>query len=371
MARTPLYDAHVALGARMVDFHGWDMPVQYAGILEETRRVRGRAGIFDLCHMGRLEVRGKDRETLVEHVFSANLAKMRHGKAKYGFFLDERGYPIDDVLVYRDHEVVHVVINATGRGGDPDWVRTRQKARGFQADVKDVSDAQAMIALQGPASEAILQPLVGVDLSAIPYYGFANGPVLGIPSLIARTGYTGEDGFELFFDKSQARRVWDALLATGKSLELGPIGLGARDTLRLEAGMPLYGQEIGPDIDPLEADLAFGLDLGKRDTVGIPALAERKAAGVQRRAVSLVGQAGRVARTGSRLFHAAPGQEPKDVGVVTSGTFSPTLDQSIARGLVAASASSLGATIEAEVRGKRYPMKVVPSPFYQRQRATK
>jgi aminomethyltransferase len=367
MAKTPLYDAHVAAGARVVDFHGWDMPVQYEGILDETRRVRGRAGLFDLCHMGRLEVRGKDREALVEHVFSANLSKMRHGKAKYGFLLDEHGYPIDDVLVYRDKDLVHVVINATGRGKDPDWVRARQKAKGYQADVKDCSDEQAMIAIQGPASEAILQPLCGVDLSSVPYYGFANGPVLGIPCLIARTGYTGEDGFELFFDKREARRVWDALLATGKSLELAPIGLGARDTLRLEAGMPLYGQEItnekGQEIHPLEAELEFGLDLSKKDTVGIAPLAAAKAKGVARRAVSLVGGAGRVARTGTRLF-----RDGKDVGFVTSGSFSPTLDKSIARGLVASAAASMGSTLEAEVRGKRYPMTVVPSPFYQRKR---
>jgi glycine cleavage system T protein (aminomethyltransferase) len=355
MARTPLYDAHVAAGGRIVDFHGWDMPVQYAGILEETRRVRGRAGLFDLCH--------KDREALVEHVFSANLGKMKYGKAKYGFLLDERGFPLDDVLVYRDRDLVHVVINATGRGKDPDWVRARQKAKGFQADVKDVSEEQAMIALQGPASEAILQPLVGYDLSSIPYYGFANGPVLGIPALIARTGYTGEDGFELFFPKAHARKVWDAVLATGKSMEIEPIGLGARDTLRLEAGMPLYGQEIGPEIHPLEADLAFGLDLTKKETVGIPPLAALKTKGFPRRAVSLVGQAGRVARTDTRLFH-----QGADVGVVTSGSFSPTLDKSIARGLVGEKAAAVGTTLEAEIRGKRYPMTVVKAPFYQRAR---
>jgi aminomethyltransferase len=363
MRNTPLTEAHVAAGARMVDFFGWNMPVQYEGILDEVRRVRGRAGVFDLCHMGRLEVRGKDREALVEHVFSANLGKTKHGRAKYGLLLDERGYPIDDVLVYRDRDVVHVVINATGRGKDPTWIESRRKAQGLQADVRDVSDAQAMIAIQGPASEAILQPLIGLDLSAIPYYGFANGPALGVPALIARTGYTGEDGFELFVEVAHARRVWDAILATGRSLEVAPIGLGARDTLRLEAGMPLYGQEISPDVHPLEADLGFGVDLSKKDTVGIPALAARKAEGFPRRAVSLVGEAGRVARHDARLF-----RDGKDVGFVTSGSFSPTLDRSIARGLVAADAAALGTTLEAEVRGKRYPMKVVPSPFYRRKR---
>lgn len=361
MRNTPLTDAHVAAGARMVDFHGWNMPVQYAGILEETRRVRSQAGLFDLCHMGRLEVRGKDREALVERVFSANLGKMRLGKAKYGFLLDERGYPVDDVLVYRDRDVVHVVINAGGRETDGPWVEARCSEEGFDADVRDVSDEQAMIALQGRASEHVLQPLCGIDLSSIRYYAFGNGPVLGIPTLVARTGYTGEDGFELFFPKEHARRVWDALLDSGRRLGLMPIGLGARDLLRLEAGMPLYGQEINREIHPLEADLAFGVDLGKGGTVGIPALQRLAAAGFPRRAVSLAAEGGRIPRTGAELFQGA-----RKVGFVTSGGVSPTLDKTIARALVEADVSAVGTALEADIRGRRHPFTVVPGPFYTR-----
>ncbi|MDJ0522509.1 MAG: glycine cleavage system aminomethyltransferase GcvT, partial [Planctomycetota bacterium] len=299
---TPLHAAHAEHGARFVDFHGWDMPVQYEGILDETRRVRAHGGLFDLCHMGRLVVTGPDREALVEHVFSGNLSKLKHGRAKYGFLLNDDGYPIDDVLVYRDVETVHIVINATGRDDDPAWVHEKNAARGFDAQVKDVSDDQAMVALQGPVSEHVLQPLCGADLSALRYYGHLTAPVCGHETLMARTGYTGEDGFELFFDKEHADEIWRALCESGESLDVRPIGLGARDLLRLEAGMPLYGQEINLGIDPLEADLTFGVAFAKEDTIGIPALKARREAGVQREAVSLAIEGGRVARTGCKVF---------------------------------------------------------------------
>ncbi len=364
MRRTPLRDNHVARGARMVDFHGWEMPVQYRGILDETRCVRTRSGLFDLCHMGRLEVRGPDREALVEHVFSANLARLGFGRAKYGFLLNEEGYPIDDVLVYRDRDIVHVVINATGRDQDGPWVEAKRVARGFDATVRDVSDEQAMIALQGPKSAEVLKPLTDANLAAVKYYGFTNALVRGVPTLIARTGYTGEDGFELFFDPSAAVATWDALLESGASHGLEPIGLGARDLLRLEAGMPLYGQEISTTIDPIEADLAFGVDLSKRDTVGIDALVARSGNGASRTAISLAADGGRVPRTGTPLFLSDGAAEP--VGVVTSGGVSPTLDRTIARALVAAQDGGPAATYHAEIRGKRWPLACVTHPFYRR-----
>ena len=361
--KTPLYAAHAEHGARFVDFHGWEMPVQYEGILAETRRVRTYGGLFDLCHMGRLEITGPDREALVEHVFSGNFAKLRHGRAKYGFFLDEDGYPIDDVLVYRDVDIVHVVINATGRDVDGVWVEARRAARGFDAKVANVSDAQAMLALQGPASEHVLQPLCSADLSALRYYGFANALVCGHQTLMARTGYTGEDGFELFLPEQHADEVWRALYDSGRSLAVEPIGLGARDLLRLEAGMPLYGQEMNLGIDPLEADLAFGVDLTKTDTIGVPALVARKTAGVAREAVSLAVTGGRVARTHCKVL--VGGEE---VGEVTSGGVSPTLGKNIARALVKAGSAPLGATVDVEIRGHNHPMDVVPHPFYKRAR---
>jgi aminomethyltransferase len=363
MRRTPLNAAHVEAGARLVDFHGWEMPVQYAGILEETRLVRSHAGIFDLCHMGRLIVTGPDREALVEHVFSANLAKMRIGKAKYGFLLNERGFPLDDVIVYRDADAVHVVINAGNRERDEAWVRERCAARQAKATVANVSDEQAMIAIQGPDSEATAQPLVGIDLSAVPYYGFAKGRVCGTDAFIARTGYTGEDGFEFFVPKAAARTVWDGLLGAGKPFGVAPIGLGARDTLRLEAGMPLYGNEIDLDTNPLEAGLEFGLDLSKEGTVGIAALRAAKAGGVARRLAALVVEGGRIARQGATLFDG-----PRALGKVASGTASPTLGKNIATGFVPPSHAAVGTRFEVDIRDKRYPVEVVPAPFYKRAR---
>ena len=363
MRNTPLTQAHVDAGARMVDFHGWNMPVQYEGILGEVKRVRSQGGLFDLCHMGRLEITGPDREALVNRVFSGRTAKLKHGRAKYGFLLNEEGYPIDDVLIYRGEDIVHIVINATGREADPAWVRQQAEAGGYDVEIKDVSDEQAMIAIQGPVSEMTMQPLCGADLSGVRYYGFANAPVADVPCLLARTGYTVEDGFELFMPKDEAPAVWNALLGSGRSLGVAPIGLGARDTLRLEAGMPLYGQEINLEINPLEAGLGFGLDMGKTDTIGIPALTRVKEEGVQRKAVSLAVKGGRVARTG---FRVKVGDE--DVGFVTSGSFSPTCEQNIARALVRADLAEEGRTLEIDIRGKGLPYEVVPSPFYSRKR---
>jgi aminomethyltransferase len=363
MRRTPLYAAHVDAGARLVDFHGWEMPVQYAGILEEARLVRAHAGIFDLCHMGRLVVRGPDREALVEHVFSANLSKLRVGKAKYGFLLNEEGFPLDDVIVYRDRDAVHVVVNASNRERDDAWVRERAAAKRFRAEVENVSDAQAMIAIQGRDSEPTLQPLAGVDLSQVPYYGFTTAKVCGVETLIARTGYTGEDGFEVFPPKEHARAYWDALLGAGKPFGVAPIGLGARDVLRLEAGMPLYGNEIDLDVSPLEAGLDFGLDLSKDGTVGIPAARALKERGLSRRLVSLVAHTGRVPRHGYELFDGA-----RRLGHVASGAASPTTGKNIATGFVPPSHAAVGTRFEIDVRGQRHPVEVVPAPFYKRAR---
>jgi len=363
MRKTPLNAAHVEAHARLVDFHGWEMPVQYVGILEEIRLVRQHAGVFDLCHMGRLVVTGPDREALVEHVFSSNLGKMKLGKAKYGFLLNEQGFPQDDVIVYRDKDVVHVVINAGNRDRDDAWVRERCAAGKFKATVTNVSDEQAMIAIQGRDSEATMQPLCSVDLSQVPYYGFANGKVCGVPTLIARTGYTGEDGFEVFPAPDKARLVWDALLGAGKPFGVAPIGLGARDALRLEAGMPLYGNEIELDINPLEAGLDFGLDLTKDATIGIPALQALKAKGLTRRLVSFVAHSGRIPRHGYELFDGA-----KPLGKVASGAASPTVGKNIGTGFVPLAYTAVGTRFEMDVRGSRQPVEVVQGPFYKRTR---
>jgi aminomethyltransferase len=346
-----------------VDFLGWEMPVQYRGILEETRQVRAHAGVFDLGHMGRLVVTGPDREALVEHLFSANLGKMKLGKAKYGFLLNEDGFPLDDVIVYRDQDAVHVVINAGNRERDDVWVRERAARGRFKATVTNVSDEQAMIAIQGRDSEATMQPLCSADLSRLGYYAFTHGKVCGVDTLIARTGYTGEDGFEVFPPREQGRAVWDALLGAGKPFGVTPIGLGARDALRLEAGMPLYGNEIDLTIDPLEAGLEFGLDLSKDGTVGIPALKAKKAKGVARRVVPFVAHSGRVPRHGYPLVDG-----DKTLGVITSGAASPTVGKNIGTGIVPAAYAKPGTKFEMDVKGSRQPVEVVAGPFYKRAR---
>ena len=363
MRQTALIEAHRQAGARLIDFAGWEMPVQYKGIVDEVTLVRHHAGIFDLGHMGRLVVSGPDREAFVERLFSANLGKMKFGKAKYGFLLNEQGFPIDDVIVYRDKDAVHVVINAGNREADDRWVRDQAKASGLRATVRNVSDEQAMIAIQGRESEATMQPLCSVDLSSIPYYGFASGKVSGVDTLIARTGYTGEDGFEVFPEHAKGRRVWDDILGAGKPFGVAPIGLGARDVLRLEAGMPLYGNEIDLTIDPLEAGLDFGVDLAKDQTVGIPALRARKAKGLARKMVSLVAHTPRVPRHGCTLHDG-----DRLLGTVASGTASPTLGKNIATGLVPVDRSAVGTRFEVDIRGQRHPIEVVAGPFYKRPR---
>ncbi len=349
--------------ARLVDFLGWEMPVQYTGILDEARQVRAHAGLFDLGHMGRLVVTGPDREALVEHVFSANLAKVKLGRAKYGFLLNEEGFPWDDVIVYRDKDAVHVVINAGNRDRDDRWVRERAAARKAKATVTNVSDLQSMIAIQGRDSEATLQPLAGVDLSQVPYYGFATAKVCGTETFLARTGYTGEDGFELFPPREKGMEIWNALLGAGKPFGVRPIGLGARDALRLEAGMPLYGNEIDTTITPLEAGLDFGVDLSKDGTVGIPALRRQKERGLSRRLVSFVAHSGRIPRHGYELFDGAT-----RLGKVASGAASPTLSKNIGTGFVPPSHAAVGTRFEMDVKGSRQPVEVVPAPFYKRPR---
>lgn len=361
MRQTPLTAAHVEAGARMVDFHGWEMPVQYEGILDETRRVRAEGGLFDLCHMGRLVLRGPDREALMDRVFSGKTGKLKPGRAKYGFLLNGEGFPIDDVLVYRGTDEIHVVINATGRETDPAWVRQQCEEGGFDASVEDVSDDQAMIAIQGKVSEMTLQPLCGADLSGVKYYGFVEAPVADAPCLLARTGYTGEDGFELFAPKDAAPALWAAILASGRKLGVRPIGLGARDLLRLEAGMPLYGQEISLEINPLEADLAFGVDFEKTDAIGVPALQKVREEGVRRKAVSLAAAGGRVPRIGCPVL-----EDGETVGFVTSGGHSPTVGKNIARALVRADRADATQSFDVEIRGKATAYDVVPSPFYRR-----
>ncbi len=360
MRRTPLYEAHVAANATMVDFSGWNMPVQYTGGVEETKHCRSKAGIFDLCHMGRLEVAGPEAVKAVDALVTCNVPKLKVGVCKYGILTNDRGGAIDDVLVYKDSDRVHVIINAGNR--DRDFRHFLERCGAFECEVKNLSDEQCMIAVQGPASEAIVAPLSDADLRGLGYYRFTRGKVLGVPCLISRTGYTGEDGFELFFDKKHSRMMWDGLLEKGRARDLRPIGLAARDILRTEAGMPLYGHELDDDTHALEAGLGFGVDLTKEAFTGSVPFKAAVKAGLKRKLVGLrLDQ--RVARPGYPVLLGG-----KAVGKVTSGTPSPTLGFNIAMAFVDASFAPADGRCEVDIRGKPSPATVVPIPFYKRKR---
>jgi len=345
----------------MVAFAGYDMPVQYAGgIKAEVQEVRNGTGLFDLCHMGRLVLRGPDSVAAADHVLSQNVAKIPENAIRYALICTPEGTVVDDVLTYRAADAVHVVINASGREADDAWFREHTKD--FDVRIENVSDDQTMLALQGPNSRDVLAPLCDLDLATLKYYRFTTGKLLdGIDAIISRTGYTGEDGFELFFDLSQAERVWEALVGSGAR----PIGLGARDVCRTEAGMPLYGQEISREITPLEADLNFGIDLEK-DFIGCGALRAQRDAGIPRGLVGLAVEGRRVPRPGCLVYSGT--DETDEVGEVTSGTHSPTLGRPIAMALVRRDLAVEGEVLTVFLRGRPVEAKVDGLPFYSRKR---
>ena len=359
--RTPLEDRHRALGAKLIDFAGWLMPVQYSGILEEHRAVRERAGLFDLSHMGELFVEGSDAGPALAAALVTDPPSLAVGRAHYSMICAPDGGIIDDLIVYRlGTERFLVVANASNAQVVSDALAERLS--GFKAVLDDRSLATALVAVQGPRSLDVLRPLTDVDLDALRYYAIAEGAVAGIPALVARTGYTGEDGFEMFVDTARAGELWDALMAAGAGQGLAPIGLGARDTLRLEAGMPLYGNELDRTTNPFEANLGRVVKFDKPDDfIGRAALEKAARDGVARRLVGLVMRGRGIARHGYPV-HAGE----RETGVVTSGTQSPTLGEAIAMAHVATADAEPGTMLDVEIRGQRVPAEVVALPFYRR-----
>jgi aminomethyltransferase len=358
LKRTPLHEEHVRLGAKMVPFAGFEMPVQYAsGSTAEHRAVRSSAGLFDVSHMGEFVVRGPDALDLVQRVTINDASKIEVGQAQYSAMCLETGGIVDDLIVYRYADRYMLVVNASNL--EKDWAWVSSHARGLDVELEDVSGATALLALQGPAAREILHPLVDLDLEAVTYYRFVAGKVARVPATIAGTGYTGEDGFELYVPAADASALWRALLNAGKGSGLAPAGLGARDSLRLEMGYALYGNELDADHTPLEAGLAWITKLDKGDFVGRDALREQKKQGMRRRLVGLT--------LGERAFprHGYPiasGGEP--VGVVTSGTLSPSLEIGIALGYVPAKLGAPGTKLEVDARGKALEAVVTRPPFY-------
>ena len=360
---TPLVGRHAALRARLVDYAGWRMPIQYTGIIEEHRAVRQRAGLFDLCHMGELFVEGPAAGDALAFAVTTDPRTLAVGRAHYSMICAPDGGILDDLIVYRlANDRFMVVANASNAAVVSDALAERFEGR--RAVLDDRSLATALVAIQGPAALGILAPLTDLDLDAVRYYGIAEGAVAGVPSLVARTGYTGEDGFEVFVDATAGTTIWDALAAAGEAAGLVPVGLGARDTLRLEAGMPLYGNELDRATTPFEAGLGRVVKLAKDGGfVGRDALAAAAAAGPRRQLVGLLVRGRGIARHGHPVLSG-----DRASGVVTSGTMSPTLGVPIAMAYVAPADAAPDTMLDVEIREARTAAEVVPLPFYIRPR---
>lgn len=363
--KTPLHAWHVGHGGRMVEFGGWSMPVQYSSITEEHRAVRERVGLFDISHMGRLEFEGPGARDWLNYATTNDVARLAAGQIQYSLMANEDGGLLDDVLVYRMPDgSFRMVCNASNR--ERVLARLAETAGSFDATVHDRTAATAMIAVQGPDARAVLAGGVRtIDLEAIGYYHVAEGPfsTIGgaeVPATVSRTGYTGEDGFEVIVPAEHAISAWEMLLDSGEEFEIRPCGLGARDTLRFEAAMPLYGHELDETINPFEAGLGWAVKLGKGDFDGREALRRLKARpGRTRVGIELEGK--RIARQGTVVKH-----EGRAIGSVTSGTFSPTLQRSLAMALVEPAGSAEGTPLTVDVRGHDEPARVVKLPFYRR-----
>jgi aminomethyltransferase len=361
LKKTPLNARHRASGARMVPFSGWDMPVEYSGIVLEHNAVRSRAGLFDVSHMGEIEIAGKDALAAVQRISSNDASKLAVGQAQYSGLMTPQGTFVDDLLVYRlapSHFLL--VVNAGNIPKDYAWIAEQIAAVGDAVAV-DASSRYALIALQGPAAVDVLQPLTGVDLASMKYYWFAHGEVANVRATVSRTGYTGEDGFEVFVPPQSADRVWQAILESGKATDVIPCGLGARDTLRLEASMRLYGNDIDDTTTALEADLGWIVGWKKDDFIGASALREQKAGGVARRIVGFEMMDRGIARHGYDAFVG-----DSKAGVVTSGTQTPFLKKAIGMAYLPLEHTTPNTEFDVEIRGKRTRARVVPMPFYKR-----
>jgi len=361
LKKTPLHARHCRSNARMVPFGGWEMPVEYSGITAEHIAVRTRAGVFDVSHMGEIEIAGKDALAAVQRISSNDASRLQIGQAHYSALTTFEGTFVDDMLIYRmapNHFML--VVNASNIEKDYGWIAAQIQEAGEAAAV-DSSNRYALIAIQGPASVDVLQPLCTVDLSAIKYYWFTHGEVASARAMISRTGYTGEDGFEIFVPPATADRVWEALLQSGRSADVIPCGLGARDTLRLEAAMRLYGNDIDETTTPLEADLAWIVGWKKEYFIGHQRLREQKEQGITRKLVGFELLDRGIARHGYQVVR---GDKP--VGVVTSGTQTPFLKKSIGMAYVPLELTTPGSEVTIDVRGRMSRATVVPLPFYKR-----
>jgi aminomethyltransferase len=360
LLQTALHAWHQSHGAKMVEFGGWDMPIQYAAITPEHHAVRTAAGLFDIAHMGRLKFTGPDAERFLNHITTNSVNTLQIGQIQYSLVTNEQGGVLDDVLVYRLNGHHMLVVNASNRLKILYWIEKQRT--GFDFHLEDLTPSWFMLAIQGPLAVRLLAPLVAADISTLNYYWAAETEVLGHPAVISRTGYTGEDGFEVMLPAEYGVSLWEALINAGQNLGLLPAGLGCRDTLRLEAAMPLYGHELNENLDPLTAGLAFAVKLDKGPFIGRDALVQAKANMTRPKRVGLELAIKRIAREGTEVFSSAGVK----VGQVTSGTASPTLDKSIAMAYVSSDSANPGTALEVDIRGQRVAAKIVKLPFYKR-----
>ena len=360
LKRTPLYEQHIALGARLVEFGGWEMPVQYSSIIDEHRAVRTHAGLFDVSHMGEFKVDGADALAFLQHLVPNDVSRLAINQALYTQLCLPDGGTIDDLIIYKlEENHFMLVVNAANIDKDFAWIE--KQARDFDVQLTNQSDITALLALQGPEAQFILQPLTGVDLSAIRYYHCAPGLVDGINCIISRTGYTGEDGFELYCASADAPKLWNDLLVAGKGHGLLPAGLGARDTLRLEASYCLYGHELDEQINPLEASLGWTVKLNKDEFIGHNALLKVKEQGLKRKLIGIEMVERGVGRGGYAIY-----EGDQQIGFLTSGAPSPTLNKNIGMGYVEASHAIVGKPVYIDIRGKHTAAQIVALPFYKR-----
>lgn len=361
--RTPLYATHQALGARLVEFGGWEMPVRYSGDIAEHQAVRQRAGLFDVCHMGEFSATGPGALDFLQALVPNNVARLTENQALYSQILRPDGGTVDDLIIYHlGPERYMVVVNAGTM--EKDWAWFNDHIGGHDVTLTNDSAATGLLALQGPFAQRILQPLTATPLADIAYYHCRPGSVSDIDCLISRTGYTGEDGFELYCDASAVVDLWNRLLASGAADGLLPAGLGARDTLRLEAGYCLYGHELTEEITPLEAGIGWSVKLDKgADFIGREALLAQKSDGLPRKLIGIELTERGVPRAGYALC-----RDGARIGELTSGTMAPTLGKPIGLGYVTPDAAAIGTALTVEIRGKQVAAQVVPVPFYKREK---
>lgn len=363
LKRTPIFDVYKEFGAKTIDFGGWELPVQFSSIKEEHEAVRTRAGLFDVSHMGEIEVKGNDSKLFLQKIMANDLSKLKPGGIQYTPMCYENGGTVDDLLIYQKAENHYLlVVNAANTQKDLEWLKGHLSE---EAEIVDLSEEMAQLALQGPLAEEVLQKLVDDSdvLTGIKYFTFAeNIKVAGKSTLVSRTGYTGEDGFEIYCDTKDAVELWRNILVAGSQEGVLPCGLGARDTLRFEAGLPLYGQELSSEITPLEAGLGFAVKLGKEaDFIGKDALIQQKKQGLKRKVVGIEMMDRGIPRHGYPIF-----KGEQKIGEVTTGTQSPTLKKNIGLALLNLEYSALDTEVEVEIRGKRLKAKVLATPFYRR-----